>query len=276
MNGTQRSTFGELMRHWRAARRMSQLDLGLEADVSARHISFIETGRANPSREMILMLANVLDIPLRERNALLHAAGYAPIYPETSLDDPRMVDIRQALELILKQHEHFGAIAFDRYWDIIMVNRAYARFINLLLGNNGDTPAPYTILPSPRPNLLLHTFDPAGLRPYIANWEEVAQSVLARFYHETMWNRDDKMRELLQTIRAYPGVPARWCEPSFDLPQSPIIPLELSLGDRTLRIFSTLTTLGSPLDITLQELRIESYHPADEETARIGQSLAAV
>jgi transcriptional regulator with XRE-family HTH domain len=255
---------------------MSQLDLGLEADVSARHISFIETGRANPSREMILMLANVLDIPLRERNALLHAAGYAPIYRETSLNDPQMAGMRHALELILKQHEVYGAIVFDRYWDIVMVNRAYARFADSLMGANSNALAPYRILPSPRPNLLHLTFDPAGLRPFIANWEEVAQSVLARFYHETMWNQDETQRELLQTVLAYPSVPARWCEPSFDSMQSPIIPLEIRLGDQTLRIFSALTTLGSPQDVTLQELRIESYHPADEATARIGQMLSAV
>src|SRR5262245_40932519 len=124
--------FGKLLRRWRAARRLSQLDLSLESGVSARHICFIETGRANPSREMVMVLATVLDIPLRDRNALLHAAGYAPFYPETCLDDPQMEQARRALELVLNQQEPFGAIVFDRHWDLVMANTAYLRFTKLL------------------------------------------------------------------------------------------------------------------------------------------------
>ena len=266
------NTFGEILRHWRTARRMSQLNLGLEAQVSTRHISFIETGRANPSREMILMLANVLGIPLRERNALFLAAGFAPVYRETNLADPQMAEVRKALELILKQQESFGAIAFDRYWDIVMVNHAYATFINRLFPGT-DPIVPYTILPEPRMNLVRQTFDPSGIRPFIVNWEQAAKSVLTKFHYEVIWSRDETMRRMLQSILAYPGIPDCWREPSFDQSQSPLIPLELRLGSRTLRLITTITTLGSPLDVTLQELRIEAYHPADEQSVRVAAEM---
>src|SRR5262252_3527870 len=142
------STFGELLRSWRMARGASQLDLGMEAGVSARHISFIETGRAKPSHEMVIILATVLDVPLRERNLLLYAAGYAPLYGETSLDDPQMAQVRRALE----QQEPFGAIVFDRHWDVVMVNAAYVRFTSFLLGSSHTAAAPLRVISPPRPN----------------------------------------------------------------------------------------------------------------------------
>jgi transcriptional regulator with XRE-family HTH domain len=267
-------TFGELLRQWREARRMSQLELGLEAQVSSRHISFIETGRARPSRAMIIALSSVLDVPLRERNALLHAAGFAPVYRETSLNDPQMAQVRQALELILRQQEPFGAIVFDRNWELIMANAAYVRLANFQIGKVDGTLVPYTVTPAPRLNLVRLLFDPAGWRPHIVNWEIVARGVLTRLQREANWDCDAMTRELLRSVLAYPGVPARWSELDFDVPQDLIIPVEISLGERTLRLFSTITTLGSPQDITLQELRIEALHPADEETERIVRALA--
>ena len=275
MAGTKTSAFGELLRSWRLARRASQLELGMEAGVSARHISFIETGRAKPSHEMVITLATVLDVPLRERNLLLHAAGYAPLYSETSLDDPQMAQARRALELILEQQEPFGAVVFDRHWDLVMVNAAYVRFTGLLFGSSRNTAVPLKVISTPRPNLLHKLFDPAGWRPFIKNWDVVARSLLSRVYREIVLERDPATRELLSAILAYPGVPKRWSEPNFESPQDVIIPIEMRFGDQTLSFFSTIATLGSPHDITLQELRIEAFHPADEATAEIARSVAA-
>jgi transcriptional regulator with XRE-family HTH domain len=269
------NTFGELLRSWRLTRRASQLELGMDAGVSARHISFIETGRANPSQEMVIILATVLDVPLRERNLLLHAAGYAPLYSETSLDDPQMAQVRRALELILENQEPFGAVVFDRHWDVVMVNAAYVRFTSLLLGSNHIVPAPLRVISPPRPNLLHMLFDPAGWRPFIANWDVVARSLISRVHREIVLERDPATRELLSAILSYPGVPKRWSEPNFESPQDVIIPIEMRFGDQTLRFISTIATLGSPHDITLQELRIETFHPADEATADIARSVAS-
>src|SRR5882672_10613784 len=158
---------GTLLRKWREARHLSQLDLALDAEVSSRHISFLETGRAAPSREMLLTLSNVLDIPLRERNFLLLAAGYAPIYRETSLDDPRMSQVRSAMELILKQQEPRSAFAFDRYWNIVMSNAAYVKFLTYVLGKEPAGLVPFEIAQPPRLNLLRLIFDPSGVRNMI-------------------------------------------------------------------------------------------------------------
>src|SRR5262245_19519963 len=269
------NTFGELLRSWRIARRASQLELGMEAGVSARHISFIETGRAKPSHEMVITLATVLDVPLRERNLLLHAAGYAPLYSETSLDEPQMAQVRRALELILEQQEPFGAVVFDRHWDIVMVNAAYVRFTSLLFSSSHKPVLPLRVISPPRPNLLHKLFDPAGWRPFIRQRDVVARSSVSLFHREMVVERDPATRELLSAIRAYPGVPKRWSEPNFESPQDVIIPIEMLFGDQTLRFFSTIATLGSPHDITLQELRIESFHPADGATADIARSVAA-
>src|SRR5262245_11596605 len=272
---TKTSTFGELLRSWRMARGASQLDLGMEAGVSSRHISFIETGRAKPSHEMVIILATVLEVPLRERNLLLYAAGYAPFYSETNLDDPQMAQVRRALELILEQQEPFGAVVFDRHWEIVMVNAAYSRFNSVLFGSTHNVAAPLRVISPPRPNLLHMLFDPAGWRPFITNWDVVARSLISRVHREIVLERDPATHELLSAILAYPGVPKRWSEPDFVAPQDVIIPIEMRFGDQTLRFFSTIATLGSPHDITLQELRIEAFHPADEATADIARSIAA-
>jgi transcriptional regulator with XRE-family HTH domain len=269
------NSFGELLRRWRDARRVSQLELGLEADVSARHISFIETGRANPSREMVIALASVLDVPLRERNVLLQAAGFAPVYRETSLDAPEMAQVRQALELILRRHEPFGAIVFDRRWDLVMANAAYLRMASAMIGGGGYWPAPYSVIPPPRPNLMKLLFEPDGWRPHLANWETIARGTLARLHREVARDQDPAGAELLDAVLACPGVPDRWRKPDFDAPQDLVIPVELRVADATLRFFSTIASLGSPQDITLQELHIEALHPADEATEASIRALAA-
>jgi transcriptional regulator with XRE-family HTH domain len=270
----QRNSFGDLLRHWRTTRRVSQLELGLDAEVSSRHISFIETGRAKPSRQMVVILANVLDVPLRERNAMLIAAGFAPIYRETDLNAPQMAQVRQALELILRQHEPFGAIVFDRHWDLVMTNEAYMRMATMLSGDLNVSFAPYAIAPKPRFNILKLIFDPLAWKPFIANWEIVARATLDRLHREAIHYNDPALHDLLQALLAYPGVPTRWRDPDFDSPQDVIIPVEIRFGEHLLRLFSTVTTLGTPQDITLQELSIESFHAADDQTAQLIKGLA--
>ena len=257
---------GPLLRRWRESRHLSQLDLALDAEVSARHISFLETGRAEPSREMLLMLANVLDIPLRERNFLLLAAGYAPVYGETSLDDPRMVQVRAAIEIILRSNEPRSALAHDRHWNIVMANAAFIRFANMTLGKVPEGMAPMQVTKPPRLNILRMIFDPEGSRKVIVNWEQIAKSLLNEAYRRLAWARDDALRDLITEILAYPGVPARWREPDLESPHNLILPMELKLDGKIARMFSTVTTVQSPHDVALQELHIESFYPADPET----------
>ena len=257
---------GPLLRRWRESRHLSQLELALEAEVSSRHISFLETGRAAPSREMLLTLSNVLDVPLRERNLLLLAAGYAPVYRETSLDDPRMTQVRAALELILSRHEPRSAFAFDRYWNIVMANAAYVRFVTAVLGKAPAGLTPLKVSTPPRLNLLHLVFDPGGIRKVIVNWEPIAKSLLDQAHRMAAWSRDDKMRELIKSILSYPGVPAKWREPDLETPGALILSFELNFEGKIARMFSTVTTLSTPQDVTLQELHIEAFYPADAET----------
>jgi transcriptional regulator with XRE-family HTH domain len=264
---------GSLLRRWRAARRMSQLDLALAAGVSSRHVSFVETGRSRPSRDMLLALSTVLEVPLRERNALLQAAGFAAVYRETPLDDPEMAGMRQALELILRQHEPFGAVAMDRHWDIVMTNAAYARVLGLLLPG-AAAPAPYSVAARPRLNALRMLFDPRQLRPFIADWPRKARDLLMRVHRESAGGADERAAALLDALLAYPDVPADWREPDLQTPPSLVLPIEVRLGERTARFFTTLTTLGAPQDVTLQELRIESFHAADAPTEELVRALA--
>jgi len=269
----ERPPIGDLLRRWRAARHLSQLELALEAEVSARHLSFIETGRTQPSRQMVLLLSSALDVPLRERNAMLNAAGYAPAYRETGLDDPQMAEVRQALELILRQHEPFPSVVLDRSWDIVMVNGAYARFLASLLGPRSRL-QPMTVLAAPRLNAIRLLFEPDGLRQRIGNWEAAARAILVRLQREAARGDNEWIGALLDEVLACPYVPPRWQEPDLDVRQALVIPVELGVGPEALRFFTTLTTLGSPQDITLQELRIESFHPADAQTERRVRSSA--
>jgi hypothetical protein len=219
---------------------------------------------------MLLTLTNVLDVPLRERNVLLLAAGYAPMYRETDLDDPRMGHVRAALEIILKQHEPHSAFAFDRYWNLVMMNEAYVRFLTMVMGKAPAELKPFTVAKPPRLNLLHLVFDPKGVRGAIVNWESIAKALLNQAFRNAAWTGDKKMHELIAAILAYPGVPPRWREPDLDAPAALVLPFELALDDgRTARMFSTVTTLSTPQDVTLQELHIESFFPADEETNRL-------
>jgi transcriptional regulator with XRE-family HTH domain len=216
---------GPLLRRWREARHLSQLALALEADISARHLSFLETGRAAPSREMLLTLANVLDVPLRERNVLLLAAGYAPVYSETSLDDPRMTQVRAVVEIILKSNEPRSAIAHDRHWNVVMANAAFVRFLTVILGKEPAGLLPLRVSTPPQLNVLHLLFDPNGLRRVVVNWEASAEALLNEAYRRLAWARDDTLKNLIADILSYPGVPARWREPDLEGPQALILPL---------------------------------------------------
>jgi transcriptional regulator with XRE-family HTH domain len=246
--------FGPLLREWRQARQMSQLRLAEEAEVSTRHISFIETGRAAPSREMVLILASALDLPLRERNTLLGAAGYAAVYRETDLGAPQMSHVARALGFLLDRHEPYGASVLDGGWNVLRVNRGATRILGWLL----DQPPP----PEVAGNAMRLLFHPRGVRAYVVNWDELAGAMVERLHREVSLGAS---RALLDEILAYPDMPRRFVRPRDEPPQV-VLSLHLRKGDRDLRMFTTLTTLGTPLDVTAQELRIESYFPADEMT----------
>jgi transcriptional regulator with XRE-family HTH domain len=247
---------GALLRHWRTARRLSQLELALDADISSRHLSYVETGRSQPSREMVLRLADALEIPLRERNALLVAAGYAPRYSETGLAAPEMAQMRRAIELILRQQEPYPAFVLDRHWDIRMSNEAAPRCTRFLLGTE---PTESNMM-----RLVLH---PNGVRPMMVNWEETAGDLIRHLHNQiaaSPW--DERAKALLAEVLAYPGVPAEWRTRDVGAPATPLLTTIFRKGDVELRFFSTITAFGAPHDVTLEELHIECSFPADEAT----------
>jgi transcriptional regulator with XRE-family HTH domain len=238
---------------------MSQLDLAVEAEISSRHLSFMETGRSRPSREMVLLLADVLEVPARARNDLLAAAGYAPVYRESSLDAPELTQFRRALDFILRQQEPYPAIVLDRYWNILLGNEGAGRFTELFLDS-----AVSNALGAP--NAMRLIFHPQALRPYIINWEATAAALIQWLHRDLMRSSDTGIRLLLDELLAYPGVPRNWRTLDLDAPAAPFLAIEMQKADTYLSFFTTLTTLGTPYDITLHELRIESFFPADDNT----------
>lgn len=252
-----KSNFGALLRRWRAVRRLSQLSLALDADISTRHLSCVETGRAQPSRHMVLRLAEALQVPLRERNALLLAAGYAPVYRQTRLDALEMEAARGAIDLLLTQQEPYPAIMIDRYWNTLRMNAGAKHFLALFPGCDGLALA----------NGLRLVFHPQGLRPFIENWESVAARLIQRVHREAAANPwDEKMKAFLDELLSYPAVPSRWRSLDLDRMPPPFLTINYKWKHSTLRLFSTITTFGAPQDIELQELRIESFFPADQAT----------
>jgi transcriptional regulator with XRE-family HTH domain len=259
------SQVGLLLREWRSARHLSQLGLALDVGVSARHLSCIETGKAQPSRDMIVRLADALDVPLRERNALLLAAGYAPTYSETPLATDELAPMRQAIEFILRQQEPYPALVMNRYWDVVMVNDALTRVFHLVRGG-----------PPLHGNVLRQIFDPDDMRGHISNWEEVAREVIGHMQDQVAAAPSDaKARALLDEVLRYPDVPPRWGLREPARYPTPLLTTVFHNREITLRFFSTFTTFGTPWDITIEELRIESMFPADEETADLCRSLRA-
>jgi transcriptional regulator with XRE-family HTH domain len=249
---------GQLLKDWRQRRRVSQLDLALEAEVSARHLSFVETGRSRPSRELLLHLAEHLDVPLRERNALLLAAGYAPVYRETPLDAEAMAPVQRALDKVLASHEPFPAVIVDRHWDIVSINRPGVDIL---------TEGVSAELLAPPANALRISLHPEGLAPRIANLIEYSDHLLTRLHREAVLSADPLLTALYRELQAYPGVAeasSRDAAPADLL----FVPLRLQgAGDRELKFFSTIATFGTALDITLAELAIESFFPANDATA---------
>jgi transcriptional regulator with XRE-family HTH domain len=248
---------GTLLRRWRDMRGKTQLDLSIDAGISQKHISFVESGRSTPSRQTLLDLAQALEIPLRERNELLLAAGYAPVYAESGLDEPVMKSITSVLKRMLRQHEPFPAIVMDRYWNVLLTNEAAPKLFNCFIDMSTR---------GGRRNLLHLMFDPAGLRPFIANWSEAARSLIARVHREALGHIIDvNTRRLLDELSRYPGVVPEWRAPT-PADTVPVIPLAFTKNGVTLNYFSMITTVGTPQTIAAEELRIECMYPADDAT----------
>lgn len=249
---------GDLLKMWRSRRRVSQLDLASSAGVSTRHLSFVETGRAKPSREMVLHLAEHLDVPLRERNVLLTAAGFAPLYRESSLDAPELASVRQAIELILGNHAPHPALVIDGAWNLIDANAGLGALLPLI---------PAELLEPPM-NVIRASLHPHGLARVIVNFDEYAAHVIERLRRQFAATSDRALGALLDEVCGYPDVArAIGATPTLP-PPAAVLPMHLRLDDGTdLRFFSTMTVFGSPLDVTIADLAIESFFPADAATA---------
>jgi transcriptional regulator with XRE-family HTH domain len=260
------NSFGTLLKQWRDRRSFSQLDLALTSQVSQRHISFLESGRAKPSQEMVLQLATVLEIPLRQQNLMLSAAGFAPMHSETDLSAPEMSPVRKAIDLMLRQHEPYPAFVVDRYWNLIMTNNGATRLLDAFI----DRDKLHTLFYADgKINLMRALFHPQGLRPFIVNWESSIDHLLQRVHRETLVEREgDRSTLLLNELMSYPDVAKIWQSSSRTAQNTLLLNIHLQRDDLELKFFTTIATLGTPYDITLQELRIECQFPADEATER--------
>lgn len=253
---------GSLLRYWRDVRGKSQLELSIDTGGSQRHISFIESGRSVPGRGLLMDIAQALDVPLRERNTLLLAAGYAPMYAEAAWSADETDGVTRALQRMLRQHEPYPALVMDRYWNVLQTNDAAPRFFNRFIDMARRQ--------GPR-NVLHLMFDPAGMRPFIVNWDDVAKSLIQRVYRESVGRTvDEPLRQLLAALMAYPGVPADWIKPGTrgTAAELPFVPIRFLLDGRELSYFSMVTTVGTPQTVAAQELRIECLFPADEATEK--------
>jgi len=259
----ERPQIGALLRDWRQRRHMSQLDLGLEAGVSARHVSFVETGRARPSAEMVTRLAEALDVPLRDRNALLLSAGFAPAYGQRDLDEPEMGPVREALQRVLRGHEPYPALVVDRHWALVLGNAA----VPLLTAG-----VPEHLL-EPPVNVLRLSLHPEGLAPRIANLGEWRAHILDRLGRQAVVSGDPALFALHEELAGYPGGQRGH---AVDLEAGSVaVPLRLRAGDAELAFISTATTFGTATDVTVSELSIESFFPADDATAAALPALLA-
>jgi transcriptional regulator with XRE-family HTH domain len=249
--------FGGLLRWWRAQRRMSQLDLASEAATTPRYVSFVETGRAQPSRQMVVRLARALDVPLRERNGLLLAAGFAPLYARAPLDAPELARVETALTSMLAQHEPFPAVVMDRSWDIIRANAGAQRLFGGMFA-----PAP---VPDPA-NVLRLMIEPGPVRDHVANWDEVVPALLERARREAVGGvLDGATAELVEQLRCRPDVAAVDATTATTA-SAPVVDVRFHLDGTTFAFFSVISTLGTPVDVTAQELRVEAFFPSDEAT----------
>ena len=264
------SVFGDRLKDWRSLRKVSQLDLALTAEVSQRHVSWLETGKSKPSRRMVVQLADALDVPLRERNSWLTAAGFAPIYRHTNVDEPEMRPVAQALDLILTHHDPMPAVVLNRRWEVQKTNQA----ANQLLGLLGPEEEVWQrVGGGPERNLVRLTLHPNGLRPLITNWDELLPAFVSRLRREARSAGSAAEVAELEALLELTG-PARIPEPSLDKPLLPILPLRLQAGDVELGLFSVIATFGTPQDVTVDDLRIESFFPMDNQTREFFESLA--
>jgi transcriptional regulator with XRE-family HTH domain len=257
---------GDLLRQWRQRRRLSQMALALDAEISAKHLSFVESGRARPSREMVLRLGEQLALPLREQNQLLLSAGYAPIFQQRPLEHPDLQMARKAMQLILTGHEPFPALAIDRHWNMVAANQSVATFID---GVDESLLSPVT-------NALRLSLHPLGLAPRIVNLTQWRAHIFARLQQQINLTGDPVLIDLLHELRALPDreggmSPARYDTESH----SPVMPLLLRSGDQILSFLSTTMVFGTPIDVTLSELAIETFFPADPETSQFLRALGA-
>jgi transcriptional regulator with XRE-family HTH domain len=259
----QRPPVGVLLRDWRKRRRLSQFELALEAGVSSRHLSFVETGRSRPSAEMVLHLAEKLGVPLRDRNHLLLAAGFAPAYAQRELDAPELGPVREAIEQVLRGHEPYPALVVDRHWGLVAANGALTRLVEGVAEHLLEPPV----------NALRLSLHPEGMAPRIRNLREWRTHLLDRLSRDAMESGDPALAALLEELGSYPdGEPGPGVDPAFaDI----AVPLRLRLDDVELAFLSTRTTFGTALDVTVSELSIESFFPADEPTAAAMRGLAA-
>lgn len=281
LNSNLAHSFGTLLKQWRTQRGFSQLELSVVSQVSQRHISFLESGRANPSRDMVLELAAVLEVPLRQQNLMLTAAGFAPIHAETDLSAPEMTSIRKALDFMLRQQEPYPAIVIDRYWNLLLTNNAATRLLTAFI----DLETLQTHFSKDgKVNLMQAMFHPQGLRPFVVNWEDFAGHLLQRVYREAMSTphgsiskaaqkglgttdgQSEQSVALFNELMSYPGVSDIWRTSNRAAQHTLLLTVHLKRHPLELQFFSTIATLGTSYDITLQELRIECLFPADEAT----------
>lgn len=248
--------FGARLKWWRAQRGLSQLALAGSAEASQRHVSFLESGRAEPSRDMVLRLCAVLDVPLRQQNALLLAAGFAPVWRQSDLSDPELAQVNGALDFMLAQQEPYPAFVVDRRWNLLRANGGAGRLVTFLLGAVPDGPV----------NLADALISPQVLRPLIENWEEVAVHFLRSVQADAVADGTAETAELLRRLLAYPGVPPLSRVAPLET-HAPVLNIRFRKGDVRLSMFTTIATLGTPQDVTLQEIRIECFFPSDEASA---------
>ncbi len=264
------TSFGSGLRWWRERRGFSQLDLAGAAETTQRHLSFLESGRAGPSREMILRLAGVLDLPLRQQNALLLAAGFAPAWRESELSAPELAEVNNALDYMLTQQEPYPAFVVDRRWTLLRANTGAGRLTEFLLG-----PTPANAAGAEPVNLAVALVSPDVLRPFIVNWEEVALYFLRGVQADAIADGTRETADLLTRLLAFDGLPALSKVLPQGEPRAPVLVIHFRKGDTSLRLFTTIATLGTPQDVTLQEIRVECFFPMDDATARIFRDWAS-
>jgi transcriptional regulator with XRE-family HTH domain len=263
---TSRADFAARLQWWRKRRGLSQLGLAGRADISQRHLSFLELGRASPSRQMVLRLAEALDIPLRQHNALLLGAGFAPTWRESGLDAPELAQIASAVDRMLAKQEPFPAVAVDRHWRLLKANDGAVRLVEFLVG---------PIAPGTPINLADALVAPDVLRPHLVNWAEVVRYFIRSVEADAAADGSDETGALLDRLLAYKGVQAALRAPRSEAGSGPVLPMHFRKGKTALSLFTTIATLGTPRDVTAQELRIESFFPMDDATAKVLRGWAA-